>query len=482
LIHLAEKFHVFYLFGKSEETSKIPIHPNVFKIEANCNDHYEDIPYKIYDGFRALSFLDYEYIIKFDENIEIQDISKLLNIIKEEISVFDYISLKGIAFEWMKDVNKDIAESSIEFSYYHIKKVKDKRLAFMPSIVFKIPYAGGPAYVLSRKAYTKLTKDTFIKTIYEDNAIGFKLFMEDIKVFKSRSIDEKLILDINIEKDSSQIFHFDWNIGNFFQKNVEKEIQKNCIINVCGGLGNQLFCIAAGLAYCYKYDLKLFLYPTPNSRPYYWDNLLIKFKKFIIETNEPIMNLYQEPSFSFIEIPPNHDGISGYFQSLEYFKNVEFIMKNCIVFNELEHLEKLMIDKYGSIFHNQSVIVHARRGDYLEKVSTHNPLPDSYYINSLIEIKKYVENPFFILLSDDYNYWNESIIFKNENFVIVHESEEISLYLMTRCKHFIIANSTFSWWGAYLAKSITVIAPKDWFGSEGPQNWQDIYCENWICM
>ena len=53
------------------------------------------------------------------------------------------------------------------------------------------------------------------------------------------------------------------------------------------------------------------------------------------------------------------------------------------------------------------------------------------------------------------------------------------LYVMTQCDYHIIANSSFSWWGSYLSNSQLTIAPEKWFGPQGPNNWDSIYCNNW---
>ena len=483
LSKIASKMPIFYLFGKSDNEGKIPNHPNVYKIVANCLDNYEDIPLKMYDGYRLLSVLDYDYIIKLDDNVTINDIWKLLTIVDEEILEHDYIALKGIGHPKAKGISKEDAQSNLQFSYFHTMSVSDKRFAFTPSIRYITPFAGGSAYALSKKAYTLLTKDVFIKSLLEDNAIGFKLFINDIHVYKSKAIDEKLIEDIDLHSYPQEYLDFVINSSkhmNYFQKQAEDlSVKQPCIVHVIGGLGNQLFTIATGLAYCYKHDLVLQLYPTPNFRNYYWNSILSPFKKYVIEKDDTTLQTYREPTFAFKEIPIGKQRLAGYFQSSKYFKNIQSIMKNCIVFPDPERMSKLLIDNYG-IITSQHVIVHARRGDYLKFAEVHNPLPDKYYEDGLIEIKKRIANPTFVLLSDDKDYWKNSNVFKKENYVIVNEDEITTLFLMTICKHFIMANSPFSWWGVYFANAETVITPKDWFGPKGYPDWQDIYEEKWI--
>jgi hypothetical protein len=157
-------------------------------------------------------------------------------------------------------------------------------------------------------------------------------------------------------------------------------------------------------------------------------------------------------------------------------------MKRSLTFPE--DLEKYITDKYGAILNSpQTVIVHARREDYMQLASIHNPLPESYYITALEEMQQHVQDPFFVLMSDDMNYWKESLLFQNKPHVMFDESEITCLYMMSRSQHFIMANSSFSWWGVFMAiKADNVIAPRQWFGPDGPQDWQDIYEEGWILM
>ena len=254
------------------------------------------------------------------------------------------------------------------------------------------------------------------------------------------------------------------------------------IIDVVGGLGNQLFIIAPGLAYCYRHDRELMLFPMIVNRSSYWDTLLSEFKKYVREEVDPSVPIYCEPAFSYREIPPDVQRASGYFQSSRYFSSIRDIMKQSLTFPK--DLDKTILDKYGPILDSpRTVIVHVRRGDYMKLVSFHNPLPESYYIAALEEMQQRVQNPFFVLLSDDVTYWKESTLFQNKPHVVFDESEITCLYMMSRSHHFIMANSSFSWWGVFMAtKADNVIAPRQWIGPAGPQDWQDLYEEGWILM
>jgi hypothetical protein len=247
-----------------------------------------------------------------------------------------------------------------------------------------------------------------------------------------------------------------------------------CIINVFGGLGNQLFQISVAISYCYMNDMELLIKPGNNERPYYWENILSPFRSRL--TNESFEK-YSEPFFSYSKIPTFDKNIelAGYFQSSKYFSGIS-CFKNMLIFPD--GIRQYIIEKYGSILTKEHVIVHARRGDYLKYQKIHTNLDDTYYKNAVENIKQSIPNPRFILISDDINYWKD----KNfDNAIYFNENEIVTLWLMMNSSNLIIANSTFSWWGAYLSGG-KVVAPKEWFGPEGPQDWNDIYEPGWTLL
>ena len=82
----------------------------------------------------------------------------------------------------------------------------------------------------------------------------------------------------------------------------------------------------------------------------------------------------------------------------------------------------------------------------------------------------------FIVFSDDIEWCKENM---GGNLSFADSSPAVDMCTMSSCDIHIIANSSFSWWGAYLAKSNAVIAPKQWFGPDGPENWDTVYYHNW---
>jgi len=460
---LADKMPIFYLFGQSGNAN-VPSHPNVFVIRANCNDNYEDICLKMYYGLRFLSNFDYDYIIKLDENVNILNVELFYDTVEEEMKTADYLSLTGIGG------NKAYPYGSVVFSYWHSSKTSDPRFANMPAIIMKhIEYAGGPGYVLSRSSYKSLVKNDLCQHLYEDYSVGLALSKHGITVTKSKLVDQKILYEEDkcVKSPSLQIQMPPSQLDEILNLRPSKPIHK-CIINVGGGLGNQLFQIAAGLYYSYMNDMELLIKPGPNPRPYYWDNILSPFRSKI--TNESAEK-YSEASFSYTQIPSFDKNIEldGYFQSSKHFRALP--VKNMLSFPAIR---ENLIANYGDITTKEHVIIHARRGDYLSKQGFHKNLDDTYYNAAIEYMRKSVNNPKFILISDDPYYWKG----KFENAIYFNESDIITLWLMMNSSNLIIANSTFSWWGAYLSGG-NVVAPKEWFGPEGPDDWSDIYEPSW---
>lgn len=174
----------------------------------------------------------------------------------------------------------------------------------------------------------------------------------------------------------------------------------------------------------------------------------------------------------------------GTWQVEEYFKNHEEIIKHEFVFNKpRDKKNKELIEEINAC---NSVSVHVRRGDYLSNnwAKTHKVIKDNtYYINSINYLKEKIENPIFYIFSDDISWAKENFSFCNCIFVDHNKDKNtyVDMYLMSLCKHNIIANSTFSWWGAWLNKNENkiVIIPARWLNTESCLG---IYPSKWIKM
>lgn len=182
--------------------------------------------------------------------------------------------------------------------------------------------------------------------------------------------------------------------------------------------------------------------------------------------------------------------VFGFFQDHRNFHSIsEQIRKELLVKDTPSKINALMIEEINRV---NSVCLHIRRGDYLNpRWKNLQICTFEYYNNAINEILNRVENPIFFIFSnshDDLEWIKENYHFKDEKgqkeiqlkYVDLNNPDYEELRLMYSCKHFIISNSTFSWWGAYLSsysKKI-VIAPERW--NLAVENDDSIYLDDWI--
>lgn len=268
------------------------------------------------------------------------------------------------------------------------------------------------------------------------------------------------------------------------------------VVSLNGGLGNQMFQYALGRHLAIKH--KTSLYYTFNSpkgdtqRLYSLGCFPVNLKSLSL-TNLLIAKFRLKPikekthNFSpDILNSPDNIWITGYWQSEKYFQSISGILRDDFTFiYPPDKSNQIMLKK---IMSTASVAVHIRHGDYLTRPETqafHGLLPVSYYRQAFRIIQKRLRKPVFYFFSDD-------IAWCRANFSNLAQAEFIDhnllngkdwpdLRLMSRCRHQIIANSSFSWWGAWLnpGKNKLVIAPKKWFGSES-LNISDRLPASWI--
>ena len=260
-----------------------------------------------------------------------------------------------------------------------------------------------------------------------------------------------------------------------------------------GRLGNQMFQYASlkGIAKRHGYEFSIpplevfgtYDLNVKNSDINIYDVFNISKNNKIALTSNQII---QENSFNFDEnlflnCPDNID-IVGYYQSEKYFKHIEdeiredFSFKNDMKIECLSFLCDLMSQNKSDI-----ISLHIRRGDYLTNPN-HQLQEIEYYERAL----KYLPSNIPVLIfSDDSEWCKGQAIFSDDRFYISEEnSTDIDLCLMSLCSYHIIANSSFSWWGAWLAKeSKKIIAPKNWFGGACiNHSTEDLYCSGWIIL
>lgn len=249
---------------------------------------------------------------------------------------------------------------------------------------------------------------------------------------------------------------------------------------IMGGLGNQLFMIANTYAYSLKYNFNFCLENKKDcdNRPVYYHNLLINLQKYITEILPNYV--YREPYFHYLEIPKidSNLGLFGYYQSEKYFREYKNEIKT--LFQIPQHLNNFIFEKDGV-----NVAIHIRRTDYLKNLDYHPVQTKEYYEDAKQIIQdKLGFRPTYLYFSDDKQWVKDNFIFENKDRIIELEHDYEEFIAMQSCDHFIIANSSFSWWASWLSnyENKIVIAPKIWFGPRANSDWKDIYCEDWIVI
>lgn len=291
------------------------------------------------------------------------------------------------------------------------------------------------------------------------------------------------------------------------------------IVQIWEGLGNQLFqyAFARSLQLKYKKDVLLdnkgyldeaFARSRKNElRKYGLDNYKIRARyigeqqikkySFILKKTRgqrciaKLSNINLWPYRVHVQSEPmvydesvflkNNVYYKGWFQNPLYF---EFIRNELL--REIVPKRKIKISKrLKKILNNKNTVaVHIRRGDYQYYG---NCLPVSYYYRAISFFKEKLKNPQFLVFSDDIRWAREHLTIQDatvymDEFSRYEDFEE--LFIMSRCHHNIIANSTFSWWGAWLnpCEDKIVIAPKCWHGNKGTMASDSIIPVDWIKM
>ena len=285
------------------------------------------------------------------------------------------------------------------------------------------------------------------------------------------------------------------------------------VVQLNGGLGNQLFQYALGrkLALCrnsdLRFDLRAFDHqgrqyklghynvfgspadPFELSNNLWWgkrsfftrplgllDNLRPYYRRHKISE---ISNVYDE---NILKAPPDVY-ISGYWQSEKYFKDIRSTLQKEIVLKDPLPQESQQLR--NTIMNCESVSLHVRRGDYVTNRKTneiHGILPLEYYHEAVGLISNQIQSPEYFIFSDDISWAREKLrIHGKVNFVEDggNERDHEDLILMSQCKHHIIANSSFSWWGAWLCQNSDkkVIAPRRWYKID--IDTRDLIPEDW---
>ncbi|WGD34884.1 alpha-1,2-fucosyltransferase [Olleya sp. YS] len=269
------------------------------------------------------------------------------------------------------------------------------------------------------------------------------------------------------------------------------------VIKLIGGLGNQMFQYAAAKAVALhtKQELKLDTsgFDDYNLHDYGLHHFNINAKLFNqkskwIRKLEHKLNLttyYNEQSFRFnpevFNINTKNIQLNGYFQSEDYFINYRNdILNNFKIVSPLKQQTQYLLAEMAK---TNAVSIHIRRGDFL-KHEVHNTSKAQYYKDAMAVIESKIEQPTYYLFSDDME-WVKANFKTNHKAVYVDCNDAATAFedikLMSNCKHNIIANSSFSWWSAWLNTNPNkiVIAPKQWFNGD-QYDYTDVVPKSWI--
>jgi len=263
------------------------------------------------------------------------------------------------------------------------------------------------------------------------------------------------------------------------------------VIKLSGGLGNQLFQYSIGRKISLNIKTDLFVnidnlknFRTP--REYCLDKLNVCCK---INPNTSGLKIINEKFFHYDNNLNISDNIllKGYWQSEKYFKEIKHILLNEIT--PKINLSNLFIKYKSKIESCESVSLHVRRGDYLTRgnLKFHGVCSLDYYNKAIQHIKERINNPVFFIFSDDINWVKGNLMINFEKYFIsnynIFDTQFDEFFLMSKCKHNIIANSTFSWWPAWINQNSNkiIIAPINWFSESNKNvNSNDLIPDNWV--
>ena len=216
-----------------------------------------------------------------------------------------------------------------------------------------------------------------------------------------------------------------------------------------GQLGNQMFQYAAAKGVASKLDVPFMI---PNHRQVFDDGIGNRYTILLFDA-------FKLTSASL----------------LGTLRTENYVQENGFTFNK--DLFKIDKTENCSLYGFFPIALHIRRGDFIWNNKNHPPLSLDYYKSAL---ELFDSDREVIIFSDDTEWCKEQELFEDDRFAVAEGGDQFyDLCLMSMCDDFIIANSTFSWWGAWLGNRGKVIAPKNWFGEALSHDTKDLYCKGW---
>ena len=293
----------------------------------------------------------------------------------------------------------------------------------------------------------------------------------------------------------------------YFNFNYNKDCKYNVTVNICGGLGNQLFQIATAYIYSKKYNKKLiFKYSEYLKNKYklirksYWNNLFNN-QLNVLSANDfnniNFLQYFEQENFKYNELPFIEENIllNGYFQSFKYLNNdntVRNFLRNLVYssenfmyqsYNLYNSIKKYFTNVSNIICNDDDIVsMHFRRTDYILTPDNYHHILDLEYYTKAYNI---VNKLNIVIFSDDIEWCKNNI---NNNTFSINDKiylyfvdiniAEIEFILLSMIKHNIISNSTFSLMASYISYYDTpkkIVAPKQWLTQKQEEKYPNIY-------
>jgi FkbM family methyltransferase len=389
-----------------------------------CSDEYESLPEKVGQFCRwALENRDFDYLFKCDDDTYVR-LDRLRQVIPND---HDYVGA-----EWTPGVN----------------------------------YAsGGAGYLLSRRA----------ATIVADQLKGRPVGAEDVLVGKClRAAGIEFHRDHRFIPFGNEVLRPQPGNDLITAHGCDQPWKAHCVeflhqapivtCRPCGGLGNRMFQVAAALGYAAKYQTHRTVFP--DDLPASWRGTVFR-KLHYGSIRTELLTVSDPADFSYQSIPHHPScsvAISGYMQSERYFDHCHDLVRETFSFPE--EVRAMLTDRFGADLAQQPVSIHIRRGDFLQKQQYHHVQTKEYYLRALDLLDQYIEVRRILCFSDDPEWCQANFGQDSRVRVVEGQPDFCDMALMSLCSHHVIANSSFSWWGAWLNPSPDkiVIAPKNYLG------------------
>ena len=432
-----------------------------------CTETYEYLTQKMQLAYSVLAGTC-SGILKMDDNTRINDPSCLAEL-HQIIQTYDYFGVEQANINQSSIKLKQSNYCRFPASFNKLEAVFDKSLS----------YFTGTFYWVSNNVLQEIAKNQrAFEYPWEDVALSYFIskFPHSKILYLPWKPQNRVTWDKNTESvDSLKIEEKERD-----KQQTMSQQKPICRIALNGQLGNHLFQMAALLRHCHVNNMTPQFYIVDPRKPY--ERSLYKCTSMRTNAVVPVRGV----PFHYIPFHPSQTLLFGYCQSSKYFADVSGLVRE--LFDPHPDLKFLVREKYSDLFTEKeketSVVVHVRRGDYMTGANKtfHGILTEKYFLAAMAEMRSRIKDAKFLVFSDDADFCRRT--FTGPDVQVVDEPDgEIAFHLMCQFRHYIMSNSSFSWWATYLGEPAeTVISPDKWFGPAGPQDYQDIYEPGWIRM